>query len=48
LADMGAFLKTGEKRSDELLRHCEWSVQSRHSGAMRSIEPGISRFRVWC
>jgi hypothetical protein len=20
----------------------------RHSGAMRSIEPGISRFRVWC
>ena len=19
-----------------------------HSGAMRSIEPGISRFRVWC
>jgi hypothetical protein len=22
--------------------------QTRHSGAMRSIEPGISRFRVWC
>jgi len=21
---------------------------TRHSGAMRSIEPGISRFRVWC
>jgi hypothetical protein len=21
---------------------------ARHSGAMRSIEPGISRFRVWC
>jgi hypothetical protein len=21
---------------------------NRHSGAMRSIEPGISRFRVWC
>ena len=20
----------------------------RHSGAMRSLEPGISRFRVWC
>jgi hypothetical protein len=20
----------------------------RHSGAMQSIEPGISRFRVWC
>jgi hypothetical protein len=20
----------------------------RHSGAMLSIEPGISRFRVWC
>ena len=23
-------------------------VGCRHSGAMRSIEPGISRFRVWC
>jgi hypothetical protein len=23
------------------------SHPSRHSGAMRSIEPGISRFRVW-
>jgi hypothetical protein len=23
-------------------------AESRHSGAMRSIEPGISRFRVWC
>jgi NAD(P)-dependent dehydrogenase (short-subunit alcohol dehydrogenase family) len=23
------------------------SIQARHSGAMRSIEPGISRFRVW-
>ena len=23
-------------------------VRVRHSGAMRSIEPGISRFRVWC
>jgi hypothetical protein len=22
-------------------------THSRHSGAMRSIEPGISRFRVW-
>ena len=22
-------------------------VNGRHSGAMRSIEPGISRFRVW-
>jgi hypothetical protein len=22
--------------------------RTRHSGAMRSIEPGISRFRVWC
>jgi hypothetical protein len=20
----------------------------RHSGAMRSIEPGMTRFRVWC
>jgi hypothetical protein len=27
----------------------EWSekIYHRHSGAMRSIEPGISRFRVW-
>src|SRR4029453_5829398 len=24
------------------------SLFHRHSGAMRSIEPGISRFRVWC
>jgi ABC-type nitrate/sulfonate/bicarbonate transport system permease component len=24
------------------------AVSCRHSGAMRSIEPGISRFRVWC
>jgi CubicO group peptidase (beta-lactamase class C family) len=23
-------------------------LKARHSGAMRSIEPGISRFRVWC
>jgi hypothetical protein len=23
-------------------------LKLRHSGAMRSIEPGISRFRVWC
>ncbi|MVT72064.1 hypothetical protein GPL20_02885 [Bradyrhizobium cajani] len=22
-------------------------MRDRHSGAMRSIEPGISRFRVW-
>ncbi len=28
---------------------CEFLIGwSRHSGAMRSIEPGISRFRVWC
>jgi len=24
------------------------NAHQRHSGAMRSIEPGISRFRVWC
>jgi hypothetical protein len=32
------------------VRHCERgeAIQSRHSGAMRCIEPGISIFRVWC
>src|ERR1051325_10596157 len=31
------------------LRYCISFLlhRSRHSGAMRSIEPGISRFRVW-
>ena len=31
---------SGAMRDDGKKQHC-------HSGAMRSIEPGISRFRVW-
>ncbi len=30
-----------------VLAGCRHNCASRHSGAMRSIEPGISRFRVW-
>src|ERR1700694_27819 len=29
-------------------RYPAGSIWGRHSGAMRSIEPGIARFRVWC
>jgi hypothetical protein len=31
----------------EIVKVCLELEQTRHSGAMRSIEPGISRFRVW-
>src|SRR5260370_36849091 len=32
---------------DEQAVGCHGLLLSRHSGAMQSIEPGISRFRVW-
>jgi hypothetical protein len=45
----GEFLKMRERaESNQKREKVNRDSGARHSGAMRSIEPGISRFRVWC
>ncbi len=44
-----ATVRTGEQAvCDDFGNHKSAPSPIRHSGAMQSIEPGISRFRVWC
>jgi hypothetical protein len=40
--------RRGDKANAEDIMISSHSLLRRHSGAMRSIEPGSSRFRVWC